>query len=336
MGNWCKFRVCRSVVVLGLAAVIGGCSSLAVPDLVTPVKRALEPIGRSFDTRTYVVQPGDNLAYIAWRYKASVDDLLAWNGMASASSLVPGQPLQVRPPRGGTVIAQAPARAVIVPAPQVAVAPVESTVTRAIESAPLEERLIVPVAPREDTLVDLPQDLNQPAAVPEPTIVVVEPVVEPVKPVVREAVPQPEPVQTAAVAVEDVVEVPTAARDGLSWAWPQKGKIVKTFQASDSSQQGIDIAASASEPIRAAADGIVAFAGSDVSVLGRTIIIDHAKEYLSAYAKVGTLLVGEGDSVRVGDPIAQAGDGGGTGQFHFQIRQKGVPLNPLKYLPKGN
>lgn len=330
-----KVGVGRLVVALGVVVVVSGCSSMAIPDVVTPVKRVLEPLGRSFDSRsTYIVQPGDNLAYIAWRYKTSVDDLLAWNGMASASALISGQPLQVRPPRGATAIVQAPVliEPTVQPVPQAAVS---DTVTRAAGAAsPLDSQLIVPMSPRADALADVPNDV---ARSEMPAVVAVEPLVVPALPVAVQPIEAAqEPAEVAALNVEDVIEVPTASRDGLNWAWPQRGKIVKSFSASENSQQGIDIVGGASEPIRAAADGIVAFAGSDVNVLGRTIIIDHAGEYLSAYAKVGKLLVGEGDSVRVGEVIAQAGDGSADGRFHFQIRQRGVPLDPLKYLPKGN
>ncbi|MEM9604411.1 MAG: peptidoglycan DD-metalloendopeptidase family protein [Pseudomonadota bacterium] len=315
-----------------LAVVVSGCSSLTIPDVVTPVKRVLEPLGRSFDTRAYVVQPGDNLAYIAWRYQTTVDELLAWNGLNDATGIRPGQAIQVRAPRGG-VVAQAPqqpARPVVrqqtVPQP----AP-SDTVTSPVASAePLQSQLIVPVQPRDTrissvTVQPAPTPTAPAPAVRAPQVVYVEPVVEP-EPVVAVAPTPP---------ADDVVHVRTASRDGLQWAWPQRGKIVKSFSSSDTTQQGIDIAAGSAKPIRAAADGIVAFAGNEVSVLGRTIIIDHQREFLSAYAKVGKLLVEEGESVRVGDVIAETDAGGADGQFHFQIRRKGVPLNPLKYLPKG-
>ncbi|MEM7377751.1 MAG: peptidoglycan DD-metalloendopeptidase family protein, partial [Pseudomonadota bacterium] len=298
MGKWCSESAVKPVVAGVLAIVVSGCSSLTIPDVVTPVKRVLEPLGRSFDTRAYVVQPGDNLTYIAWRYQTTVDDLLAWNGLSDASGIRPGQAIQVRAPRGG-VVAQArqqPARPVVrqhtVPQPLPS-----DTVTSPVASAePLQSQLIVPVQPREPrvigaTVLPTPAPVTPAPAVEVPRVVYVEPVVEP-EPVAA-AVPTP--------AAGDVVHVRTASRDGLQWAWPQRGKIVKSFSSSDTTQQGIDIASGTAKPIRAAADGIVAFAGNEVSVLGRTIIIDHQREFLSAYAKVGKLLVEEGDSVRVGD-----------------------------------
>lgn len=339
MGKWCNGRAVRPVVVCSVLVLASGCSSLTIPDVVTPVKKVFEPLGRSFDSRTYLVQPGDNLAYIAWRYQTTVDDLLAWNGLSNAGALTVGQPLQVRAPRGGAVIAQAPTPDLPVkrPAPQ---PHASDTVTSAVaSSAPLSSQLIIPVAPATVPATTDPAprvvqsaSIVQPASA-VPRVVEVEPIVEPV---VTASVAQPTAAERAAIESGELVQVQTASRDGLRWAWPQRGKIVKSFSPSDTAQQGIDIAAGASQPIRAAADGIVAFAGNEVSVLGRTIIIDHQREFLSAYAKVGRLLVEEGDSVRVGDVIAETGVASDGSQFHFQIRRKGVPLNPLKYLPKGN
>ncbi|MEM6987301.1 MAG: peptidoglycan DD-metalloendopeptidase family protein [Pseudomonadota bacterium] len=352
MGKGCNKGVVRSVALGGLVALLSGCSTLTIPDVVTPVKRVLEPLGRSFDTRTYVVQPGDNLAYIAWRYQTTVDELLLWNGLADGSSIRAGDPLQVRPPRNGVVLARAPqpasqAQVQRIPQPQ---PHVSDTVTSPVAaSEPLESQLIVAAQPRvgaatRQVVPQQPQVFVQPTensaqvvqtprVVQAPQVVQVEPVVEPTGTAIAKAETGAD---QATLADGDLIQVSTASRDGLQWAWPQRGKIVRSFSPSDSSQQGIDIAAGSAEPIRAAADGIVAFAGNEVSVLGRTIIIDHQKDFLSAYAKVGKLLVEEGDTVRVGDVIAESDVGSGDGQFHFQIRRKGEPLNPLKYLPKGN
>lgn len=338
MGTWYKNGVIRLASAYGLLALISGCSALSLDDVVAPVKRALEPIGRSFDTRTYVVQAGDNLAYIAWRYQTTVDNLLAWNGLQDATSVYAGKAIWVRPPRDNLVLAGAPQRqaepsAGAAPQPQASSSDTVIGVAAASES--MSSQLIVPVQPRSPQLTSSALIVEQQEQVMQPPaqIVQVEPVLEPTAVAVEsQPVATPQPTPTGG----DLIQVQTASRDGLHWAWPQRGKIVKPFSPSDLvGQQGIDIAAGSAEPIRAASDGIVAFAGNEVSVLGRTIIIDHAEEFLSAYARVGKLLVEEGDSVRVGDVIAESDSGAEDGRFHFQIRRKGVPLNPLQFLPKG-
>lgn len=339
MGTWYKNGVIRFASTYGLLVLISGCSALSLDDVVAPVKRALEPIGRSFDTRTYVVQTGDNLAYIAWRYQTTVDNLLAWNGLQDATSVHAGKAIWVRPPRDDLVLAGAPQRqpelsAGVAPQPQASSS--DTVISAEVASESMSSQLIVPVQPRSPQPISsalIAEQQQEQVMQPPAQIVQVEPVLEPTAVAVEsQPVATPQPAPTSG----DLVQVQTASRDGLHWAWPQRGKIVKPFSSSDLvGQQGIDIAAGSAQPIRAASDGIVAFAGNAVSVLGRAIIIDHAEEFLSAYARVGKLLVEEGDSVRVGDVIAESDSGAEDGRFHFQIRRKGVPLDPLRFLPKG-
>ncbi|MDJ0956059.1 MAG: peptidoglycan DD-metalloendopeptidase family protein [Arenicellales bacterium] len=118
------------------------------------------------------------------------------------------------------------------------------------------------------------------------------------------------------------------------WIWPVKGPILKRFSAK-AGNKGIDIGGESGRGIRAAADGKVVYAGSGLRGYGKLIIVKHDEVYLSAYAHNSKLLVADGSAVVRGQQIALMGDTGTDRvKLHFEIRQRGKPVNPLKYLPK--
>lgn len=127
---------------------------------------------------------------------------------------------------------------------------------------------------------------------------------------------------------------PPAAKTPLTWIWPTDGTLRTRFMASGASN-GIDIAGRMGQLIRAAASGKVVYAGSGLRGYGRLIIIQHDDELLSAYAHCAALHVREGDVIYTGQKIAEMGNSG-TDQvhLHFEIRRRGVPVDPFDYLPK--
>ena len=119
------------------------------------------------------------------------------------------------------------------------------------------------------------------------------------------------------------------------WNWPARGTLLARFQSNGSLNNGIDIAGQLGEPVKAAADGAVVYAGRGLIGYGEMIIIKHDETYLSAYAHNSRLLVSEGDQVKVGQTIAEMGSSGTDRvKLHFEIRRKGQPVDPLAYLPK--
>ena len=119
------------------------------------------------------------------------------------------------------------------------------------------------------------------------------------------------------------------------WQWPAAGPLLRKFDGSTSGKKGIAIGGSAGSAVRAAAAGQVVYAGSGLVGYGRLIIVKHNDTYLSAYGHNRNLLVKEGDEVRAGQTIAQMGSSGTNRiQLHFEIRQNGKPVDPLRYLPR--
>ena len=119
----------------------------------------------------------------------------------------------------------------------------------------------------------------------------------------------------------------------FSWQWPIKGKILKNF--SQTGNKGIDISGKLGQVVKASAAGKVVYSGHGLVGYGNLLIIKHNFLYLSAYANNHRLLVKEGQHVKKGQIIAEVGKARGMQtSLHFEIRKKGKPVNPIKYLPK--
>ena len=80
-------------------------------------------------------------------------------------------------------------------------------------------------------------------------------------------------------------------------------------------------------PIKAADDGVVAYAGNELKGYGNLVLIRHSNGYVSAYAHARELLVKRGDTIRRGQVIAHAGQTGNvtSPQLHFEIRKGSTP-----------
>ena len=129
----------------------------------------------------------------------------------------------------------------------------------------------------------------------------------------------PEPAKTEVVA-----------EPGIRLSWPVKGKVTGEFSETN---KGIDIAGKVGEPILAASDGKVVYAGNSLRGYGNLVIVKHDNTYLTAYAHNSKLLVKEGDAVRKGQKIAEMGDTDtNVAKLHFELRVNGKPVNPTPYL----
>jgi len=291
-------------VLAAVTMVTSGCAyNGGVQEQFANLRDAFRPIGATMNPKLYVVQVGDNLSYIAWRYQTTVQNLIVWNNLSDPNMLQPGQPIVVRG-RPVAPVAVASAEPVLQPAPSAQVNAYQAQ--SELAAVPLRQQ--APVAPTASA-----QSVVIPPSSAEPEVV--------------------------AQADEKVVVNPVSYKKpatGQGWVWPVNGRIMKPFGGANSNQKGIDISSAPGQPVRATAGGIVAFVGEGVAVLGNTVIIDHADNMVSAYTKVGELLVAEGEEIMAGDVIAYAAgvDGQEKSRVHFEIRKQGKALDPLSRLAK--
>ncbi len=135
---------------------------------------------------------------------------------------------------------------------------------------------------------------------------------------------------------------PTRQASGIAWRWPVTGKpqvlrnqLLRRFSGQGTGKQGIAIPGEVGRKVVAAAAGRVAYSGEGLVGYGKLIIIQHGKDFLSAYGHNDTLLAREGQRVRAGQVIARLGrTAARRPQLHFEIRHRGRPIDPLRYLPR--
>ena len=175
---------------------------------------------------------------------------------------------------------------------------------------------------------------------PPHTIFVAQRLVVPVPTAVDDPAPlpasrrqlRPAPIRLAA-RPGPIGDPPPLASDGF--LTPVPGRVVSTFGAKQDGlhNDGINIAASHGTPVRAAQNGVIAYAGENIRGYGKLLLIKHADGYVTAYAHNDRLLVDRGDEVRRGQVVATVGSTGDTEmpQLHFEIRHGARAVDPQAY-----
>lgn len=249
----------------------------------------------------YAVRPGDTLIRIALDHGQNWRDVQRWSNLDNPNVIEVGQMLRVAPP--GTELAASGAAAT----------PRAVAAAGRVESRPLDAR--------EATVASAPTAGSAPAGASASS-----------------AASAP----TAAAPATASASVPTPAapakplaREGdeaVPWMWPASGPVVATFD--EGRNKGVAIGGKAGDPVLAAADGRVVYAGSGLRGYGNLVIVKHNATYLTAYAHNQTLLVKDEQVVRRGQKIAEMGSSDADRvQLHFEIRRQGVPVDPLRLLP---
>ncbi|GAB4237315.1 MAG: LysM peptidoglycan-binding domain-containing M23 family metallopeptidase [Methyloligellaceae bacterium] len=132
---------------------------------------------------------------------------------------------------------------------------------------------------------------------------------------------------------------PPKAMSGNQFRWPVRGRIISGFGAKPNGKHndGINVAVPLGTPVKAAENGVVAYAGSELEGYGNLVLIRHANNWVTAYAHNDRILVKRGDEVRRGQIIGKAGKTGSVSQpqLHFELRKGSQPVNPLKYMSNG-
>ncbi|MCC5796113.1 MAG: peptidoglycan DD-metalloendopeptidase family protein [Methylophaga sp.] len=121
--------------------------------------------------------------------------------------------------------------------------------------------------------------------------------------------------------------------------WPVRGKVLAHYGSSRNvgtlKWQGIMIDSAPGTDVKAVASGRVVFS-EWLRGFGLLIIVDHGDQFMSLYGNNDALLKDVGDTVTVGETIAQTGNQGIRQQagLYFEIRHKGQPVNPVNWLEK--
>lgn len=340
-----------------LALVMAGCASHAPAPVgdsrpaarVEPAKAGAAGVAAlPAGALLYAVKKGDTLFSIALDHGVDYRDLAAWNNLENINRIRIGQQLRVTAPGtapasaapdagsaetrpiavGGAVVARsldgAPAGATVgavSPAPTFA-----PENTAALKRAPKGGKL--PYS--EENLARLKAQGAVPSAV----------AAAPTVPTVVAAQAEKPAVEKLAPASSSPPAAPVAAGAGegeVEWNWPIAGKVLATFNEGGAGQEaskGIDIAGKLGDPVQAAAAGKVVYVGSGLRGYGNLVIVRHNAAFLSAYAHNSRILVKEGQAVTRGQKIAELGNSD-TDQpkLHFEVRQQGKPVDPLKFLP---
>ena len=118
---------------------------------------------------------------------------------------------------------------------------------------------------------------------------------------------------------------------------PVKGRVISKFGTKPNGQRndGINVAVPEGTSVKAAENGVVAYAGNELRGFGNLLLIKHAGGWVTAYAHNEILMVRRGQRVRKGDVIGKVGSSGSVGrpQLHFELRKGRRAINPRKYLP---
>ena len=129
---------------------------------------------------------------------------------------------------------------------------------------------------------------------------------------------------------------PPPARTKSGFVWPVRGPLLSSFGAKDGGlrNDGINIKAARGTAVKAAENGVVAYAGNEIRGFGNLLLIKHSDGYVTAYAHNDVILVKRGQRVQRGQKISTVGSTGNVSepQLHFEIRKGRRPTDPKNYL----
>ena len=130
---------------------------------------------------------------------------------------------------------------------------------------------------------------------------------------------------------------PPEPKGAGEFIWPLRGPVSSPFGPRGARRHaGLDIGSARAQQVVAAADGEATFAQATRGALGNVVVLEHEGGFGSVYAHLSIIIAREGESARQGQPIGGVGTTGNASgpHLHFEIRHRGVPLDPLRYLPQ--
>ena len=296
------------------------------------------------------VQRGDTIASIAHKHHVPVAVITQANGIRPGSPLPPGQRLVIPRYHPGAephvASAPTPSGVHVVAAgenlssiahhyhkPRAAIAKANNLAPDA--KLRIGQRLAIPglkpavaAAPAKPAPVALGPRPAEPkgaaAAPPKQRVAANEPAAN-----ARVLTPTEPTIETESGAGE-------AAPGSPTFRWPVRGRIIGGFGAHNGQQNdGIDLSVPEGTSVKAADDGVVAYAGNELKGYGNLVLVRHQNGYVTAYAHASELMVKRGDPVKRGQIIARSGQTGNVNapQLHFEIRKGKMPVDPTQFLP---
>jgi lipoprotein NlpD len=255
---------------------------------------------------------------IAWETGRDYRDLAKWNHIPPPYTIKPGQSVRVKPPARESVdrVKTRPAGKAAAGSPPTKPPSNQAAQPKTTAAATGRKSRQLPTS-EANRKSDKPTAAARPVATADATAATAK------HPVKKNST-------MTATAAPIAVSKRTATQN---WRWPADGQVLNRYSESDS--KGLDIAGARGVPVLAAESGRVVYQGSGLRGYGQLIIIKHSDDFLSAYAHNDRIYVKEGDAVKRGQKIADMGSTGTDRvKLHFEIRRQGVPVDPLKYLPR--
>jgi lipoprotein NlpD len=316
--TWASFASFTLALMLGACAHVGeqeaknndAASTAQTAADAASAAPAPQMVAQPVPPVIYKVRRGDSLVRIARSHNVTVKQIVAWNHLKPSARLHIGQPLKVSSPDAVKMVAVPAA-----PSAGQATGKASNGVAAVVSGA--SNPAVSSGAANATNATNATSTTNAPNATPN-TMTATAP-----------ATGAPAP--SAAEAREVNAEVARHAK-GVALIWPAQGNVVGGFQPGET--RGIEIGGKAGDPIRAAADGKVMYAGTGLNEYGSLIIVQHNKDFLTAYAHNRKLLVKTGDIVRKGQQIAEMGNENNSRvSVLFELRHDGKPIDPMPYLP---
>jgi lipoprotein NlpD len=326
-----NFRIRQLYLLLPIFLAVGLASCTQMSETTPKVRIASGPplawgadaeeyIGKS-KSNIYIVHPGDTLWAIAAVHGIELEKLAEWNSDVNSSQLRIGQKLQLVAPKES----KTEKKAVIIKRAKVTEEPIKPVKT--LNKAEITKKVEVTKKPLGKIEQPLPKAITMAKKIEKPRkIEVVK------KPKILEKTKKR---VTTKKSKFKTWKLPK--KSPKKWLWPHKGRVINRFgRRGQQRNNGIDIAVRVGDPVRASADGIVAYADSGLPGYGKMILLRHGGSYMTAYGYINQILVRRGQPIKAGERIALAGQSGhaATPRLHFEIRHRVKPLNPLKRLPK--
>lgn len=290
--------------------------------------RPADADARTIAEQDYTVRSGDSLRVIAQRFGAGSEAIARANGLTPPFTIYAGQRLRIPGGRyhlvrtGQTGIAIARAYGV--------------QWSRIVDANDLAEPYILRTGQR----ILIPGDAR-PASYAERAAAFrldIDDILTGGEPAIADNQAPAKPVATPRRVLPATAAVTAPVAGPGRFMWPVEGNIVRRFGAGASGERndGIKIAVPMSTPIKAAADGTVAYVGDGIAALGGLIIIRHGENWTSVYGHASKLLVQRGQAVKKGQTIALSGDTGFADrpEVHFELRKGRGPVDPTTQLPR--